>query len=313
MSRFTVSILLATALLGILLWVVVSMAVEFARAPETPLPPPEEPVQLDPALPRINNRSELITWLAVKTADAPALVRAGEHWLEERGYPPGYRLLTPGTPENELIAQADDAELLILAGNGDLDAMHELAERSLRDRQDPLEALAWYDRAIVNGSLYAMLRTADLITTLTDPALSGFVSEPAWTAAVDELNSQGPAPAERALGWALAAVTMGGYALLDAANAGRIATLSQSLDAAGRDRACEIAQDYVLDAAASRRAKGNAVFAIELPAFAISIDAPAAALPCSVPVPPLVPLDECKAIPFVGNGPRLMTAWVCNS
>jgi hypothetical protein len=41
-SRFTASVLLATALLGVLLWIVVSMAVDFARAPDQPLPMPEE-------------------------------------------------------------------------------------------------------------------------------------------------------------------------------------------------------------------------------------------------------------------------------
>ena len=42
MSRFTVSVLLATALLGVLLYVVLSIVKELANAPDEPLPLPDE-------------------------------------------------------------------------------------------------------------------------------------------------------------------------------------------------------------------------------------------------------------------------------
>jgi hypothetical protein len=309
---FEASILLATALLGILLWIVVSMAIDFANAPQQPLPPPEQAPVFDASIPRVATRQALIAYINAQNETGELLVTGAELWLEERGYPPGYQLLTGNAQANALVADTDDAELLILAGAGDLDAMHELAERSLRDRQDPLEALVWYDRAIVNGSLYAMLRVADLITTLTDPALAGFVTRPAWAAAVDELNNATPAPVERALGWSIAAVIMGGYGVLDAAHARRIEALTQGLDNPAKQRACEIAQQYVLDAASSRRAKGNAVFAIDQPPLALSIDSPATAIPCEAPLAPLVSLETCQRFVFVGPGLRLMNIHACN-
>jgi hypothetical protein len=312
-SRFTTSILLATALLGVLLWIVVSIVVDLANAPDQPLPMPEEKVEIffDPALRRISTRASLVTYLNEQGYSGETLVTAYGDWLEDRGYPPAYNWITDrkvnaadstGTP--------DDAELLLIAGSGNIPAMHELAERSLAT-DDPLEALAWYDRAIVSGSLYAMLRTADLITTLTDPALAEFISNPGWQAALNQLRTETPPPVERALGWSLAAVSVGGYGVMDSAHARRIRALTEQLEPAEIDKACEISQNYVLEAAAVRRVQGGAIFSAEQPPMAVSIAAPSEVIPCDIPVLPLVSLQNCKRRDFVGPGPMLMSTWVC--
>ena len=83
------------------------------------------------------------------------------------------------------------------------------------------------------------------------------------------------------------------------------------LDDAGIERACEAAQDYVLAAAGSRRALGEQLFSMVPPPFALTVADPAEVIPCDVPVPPLVTLEQCAAADFVGPGPQLMTAWVC--
>jgi hypothetical protein len=232
-------------------------------------------------------------------------------WLAARGYPEQYSWITLSqTQQPDPFAAYDDAELLIIAGQGDLAAMHELAERSLGD-DDPLEALAWYDRAIVSGSLYAMFRMADLITTLTDPALAEFISNPQWRAALEQLNAEVPPPRERALGWSLAAVNVGGYALLDSAHASRIKNLQQQLNSAQLETACQTAQNYLLDAASARRAMGNAVFTTERPSMAVTVAAAEKVITCDVPVRPLVAMDDCKRSDFVGPGPKLMSVWLC--
>lgn len=313
MSRFTTSILLATALLGVLLWVVISMVVDFARAPEEPLPLPEEEVvrTFDPALPRIENRSQFVSWLNGQGLEGKLLLEAYAGWLEVRGYPENYNwITTDGSAPADLFAANDDAELLVLAGRGDLAAMHELAERSLA-ADDPLEALAWYDRAIVSGSLYAMVRTADLITTLTDPALTGFITNPQWQAALDALRAEKPAPRERALGWLYAAVNVGGYTLMDEAHASRISNLQAQLDPAQLESACETGQNYLLDAASARRALGNAVFMTDGPPVAVTVAAPDKVIACDVQIPPLVSLDTCSKKEIVGPGPELFAAWLC--
>jgi hypothetical protein len=304
---------MATALLGILLWVVISIVVDLARAPDEPLPYPtvKEVRFFDPALPRITNRLQLLNWLNEQGHDGDELLGSFSEWLEDRGYPEQYNWVSDtGSKQPDPFVAYDDAELLLIAGRGDLAAMHELAERSL-NADDPLEALAWYDRAIVSGSLYAMLRTADLITTLTDPALAEFISNPQWQAALSQLRNESPPPLERALGWSLAAINVGGYALMDDAHARRIKNLQAQLNPAELEAACETGQNYLLAAASARRALGNAVFTTDRPAIAITANEPDNIIACDVTVQPLVTLADCSQQTFVGPGPELMSVWLC--
>jgi hypothetical protein len=101
---------------------------------------------------------------------------------------------------------------------------------------------------------------------------------------------------------------MGGRAILDDVHVRRIEVLTEKLDGPGINTACETAQQYVLDAASSRRAKGGAVFSLEQPTFALSV---AYSIPCSIPVVPLVILDECATDIFVGPGPQEMIMHRC--
>jgi hypothetical protein len=288
------------------------MAVDFARTPAMPLPRPIEIEPLDPSLPRINTRAELEK-LFSGSGTGTDLLKQGEQWLQERGYPSRwFDTNRSPSPTEEMLAAADDAELLILAGRGYLPAIHKLALRSLNERSDPLEALEWYDQAIVNGSLFAMARVADLLMTLSQPELSQFNSDQGWQNALEQIQQASPAPLERALAWQLAAVIVGGYPVLDLAAADKISVLTNWLDFVAVSRACETAQTYVLEAAATRRAQGGAVFSLGQPQFAISVADPVAAIPCTVPIVPLVTMDGCSSIDFVAPGEVLMRGWVCS-
>ena len=198
-----------------------------------------------------------------------------------------------------------------LAAQGDLGALHALAESSLET--DPLAALEWFDQAIVNGSIYAMVRSSDLLATLADPGLANFTSDPVWQAALSTVQNTAPAPLERSLAWAIAAITFGGYAVLDRGLAQRIQTLSAQMSPADIDGACELAQEYVLDTAATRRAKGGAVFSTQSPPLAFSVAQPESVIPCDVPVLPLVSLAACSRQLFVGPEANLNTAWLCTT
>ena len=86
MTRTNISVLLATALLGVLLWIVISIVRDIALAPDTPLPMPadEKMPAIDPALPRITTQMQLEDWLEqqgypVETVDTY------RDWLEQRG------------------------------------------------------------------------------------------------------------------------------------------------------------------------------------------------------------------------------------
>jgi len=315
-SRFTTSVLLATALLGVLLWVVISIVVDLANAPEELLALPEESsIEIDLALPRIHSEAEFNTWLTTLGYDFDALYSARQHWDAARGWPEPYLFKTPeGSTSNYREDSLDDAQLLVLAGNGDLQAIHMLATRSLIRDKNPLEALEWYDHAIVNGSIFAMLAVADLTITLTDPALDAFHAQDNWQAAVDQLRNELPPPKERALAWTLAGVIMGGYGLMDTTLTQRIEMYSMELDAAGIEQACLTAQDYVLEVAATRRAQGNAVFSFDPPPFSITHLNPANIIPCDTPMEPLISLQGCTQYDFVGwQSIKPLSAWVCTN
>ncbi|MEE4184576.1 MAG: hypothetical protein V2J12_02280 [Gammaproteobacteria bacterium] len=309
MSRFNVSVLLATALLGVLLWVVISIVAEVSNptplvtGSETTAPAP------DPALPRILDMPALESWVAEGGASATRALNQYRDWLAERGYPPARDLLTGAAVADAVWAEQDDATLLVIAGRGDLAALHTLAERSIAS--DPRAALDWYDQAVINGSLYAMLRISDLLATLGDPALAAFNQDTQWQQALAELNAADPPPLERSLAWAIGAVYVGGFGIVDPRLASRIRSLSGQLDEFAVERACEAAQDLVLETAAARRARGGAVFSMQRPRFAVSVADPAGLVPCSVRVPPLVDMGDCEHTDFVGPGQQLLQAWYC--
>lgn len=318
MSRFTVSVLLATALLGVLVWIVLSMARDFARAPETPLPLPTETEEaaFDPSLARISTRAELANWLTAGGYSAATLIESRDAWLKRLGFPRrqapvGLESAAAADPGNEDtdLSDYDDNELLRIAGNGNARAFQALADRSLQS--DPLAALEWYEQAVANGSVYAMLRISDLLLTLSAPELENFVSDSAWQLALEKINGDSPPARERALAWAIAAAIIGGFGIVDATYAERIAGLSDELGKPATERACETANDYVLETAAARRTRGGLVIETQAPEFALSISQPEQALPCSIPVMPLISMEQCQVEPFVGPGPQLMNAWIC--
>jgi hypothetical protein len=315
-SRFNISVLLATALLGVLLWVVLSIVRDLARAPEEPLPMPtgETEISFDPALPHLFNYQDMSTWLNSRGLPGMKYISFNRRWLQEHGFPvinlplappidkdPGY---APGLDLSEL----DDTTLVDYAGRRIEGAMHELGDRSIKT--DPLAALEWYDQAIFSGSLYAMVRTADLLITLSDPAISKFNANAVWQEALDQIRNTTPAPRERALAWSLALVTISGYVFMSSEHADRIKNLTAQLDAAGIKRACDAAQEYVLEVIGARRALGGQLFSTGTPPFFLTVADPASVIPCDVPVT-LVTLEQCEATNFVGPGQKLMTAWIC--
>jgi hypothetical protein len=305
-SRFTTSILLATALLGVLLWIVISMARDFARAPEAPLPPPEEVIEHDPTLPRIHTVAELIAWLDGQGYNGQTLIARYKAWLDLRGFPPA--LLDEPAPRDDIVVEAADAELLVIAATGNVSALHELSRRSLVEG-NLQEAMDWLDQAVINGSLYGMMRKADLINTASDPAIAQLTS---GKDGYDDVRLPRDNGLVRALGWSLAAVTVGGYPVVTRAHAARLSTLTDEIDPTKVDLACETAQDFVLEAASSRRALGGPVFSTEQPPFAVTVAEPQDLIPCSVPIVPLVSMDKCKSFLFVDPVPNeLMRVWIC--
>lgn len=301
-----------------LLWIVLSTVAQLANPQSLiVLEEEKETVTFDPDLPVLQSGGELIRWLRENRMDNQAAigsVNGFRYWLNDRGYPtytmwidiaaPSLVGLPPPLPAN------DDAALLSLAAAGNAAAATKLGGRSMQD--DPLAALEWYDQAIVNGSIFAMVLTADSLTSLGDPALEGLRIGAVWQQAMDRIRAQDP-PLESALAWHIATVIVGGYALMDLSHANRISELTDRLNTDQIRNACELSQDYVLETAKARRARGGAVFSTERPLFAVSIAEPEKSLPCEIPVMPLVDMSSCLTQAFVGPGQKLWQMYFCPS
>jgi len=315
-SRFNISIILACVLLAMLLWIVRSTVGEWTNPQpvEAPLVASEEkPItEIYPELPVISSAPSLVAYLDTTGLNGSSLLEDLYTWRSQRGFPADSLWTTTVFADADSESPTNNsAELILQAGTGSIIAMHALAESS--KFENPAEALSWFDMAMVNGSLHAMLRTADLLASLGDPALAEFRSGPVWEQALAELNADGTPPRVKALAWNIAAVTAGGYALLDANLADRITGLATELDVAETDNACELTQTYVLDTAMARRAQGGAVFSTERPLFAVSVAEPATILPCDIPVQPLVDMSACITETFIGPGQRLWQMNFCPS
>lgn len=312
-SRTNISVLIATALLAILLWTVLNTVKEFGKIPalqseKADTESPSEPIVIGE---RLYSRADTKNFIdKLSTRGGPRL-DAYQDWLLARGYPETYRIWGDNSPLKAVSEYADmgNARLLTVAGGGNIEAMYELAERRMRD--DPLDALAWYDQAIVNGSVYAMIKTANLLESINDPQLQDFLNNARWRNALEMLNKETPAPIEKALAWSLAAITIGGYAILDNQHANRIRRLSAQLDAKTIQNACDVAQEYLLDTAAARRALGGAVFSTEQPPIAVTTPNPASVIPCQQVIPPLVTMDNCTAHAIVTPEANRATLWIC--
>ena len=300
-----------------LLWIVRATVGEWTNPePLVVLEEAPEVIKHDPTLPVLTTGSAIVDWLGANRLEAGAArnsLTGYRYWMRERGFPVTSAWYSIGEPKLVSLPGSlpdGDAELLALAGAGNANAAVTLGTRSLQS--DPQIALEWFDQAIVNGSIWAMIRSAELLTTLGDPALREFQSSAVWQQAFEMISAEGP-PLERALAWHIAAVIAGGYAILDSDLANRISGLATQLDAAQIDNACELAQEYVLDTAMARRARGGAVFSTERPQFALSVTEPATVLPCDVPVQPLVDMTDCLTETFVGPAQRLGQMYFCPS
>jgi hypothetical protein len=258
----------------------------------------------------MTNRTDLDALLQKLATNGGARIEGYVDWMLSRGFPENYVFWNFAVPEAdaEYSVYANMA-LISMAGNGDIGAMHSLAERRLSD--DPLDALVWYDQAIASGSLYAMLKTTDLLEMIIDPQIQALFDKPEWQRALEALNRDAIAPKEKALAWAVAAVIVGGYGIVDHKHAGRLTRLSSQLAPDAVRRACETAQTYVLDSAAAIRASGGTVFSLDQPPLALTVPTPESLVPCDSEVQPLIDLMDCDAHPVLAPNQAKATLWIC--
>ncbi len=339
MSRTNLSILLATGLLGVLLWVVDSIVskytlmddgrgiapvkgnqgtpqnkqdtktlavVETVAAPLKPAPP-------NSAIggPRMQSAADLATFLNGLGLDANTTIRKSQAWFDQRGFLGPAELYGRKAESSPVrhYKDYDDATLLALAGPGDLGALQALAAKSMES--DPAEAYNWYRQAASYGSVESMLNIGLLLNRWTQHG-ENFEANPDYRDKVEALLESIADAEKLGLTWIFTAARTGGLPVLRSLDI--IGLLQNPAPGVGHEAietACQQSAKLVLELAAERRARGQIIFTQEPPPVFLSAQNLNELLRCQEQVVPIVDTSFCAAQPVT---PRLdwpATLWVC--
>ena len=346
MSRTNLSILLATGLLGVLLWMVDSIVSEYTLMEKvrgfglgiaTPRADPPQPnlgslenERLDseraaveavtttvkpsrPANdgPRMQSAADLTAFLDGLGLDATLAIRRSRAWFDQLGFLGPTELYGRDAKSSpaQLYKDYDDATLLALAGPGDLGALQTLAAKSAES--DPAEAYSWYRQAASYGSVNAMIKIGLLLNRWNRPGLR-FGSDPGDRDKVEALLESIVDAEELGLTWIIAAARIGGLPVLRSHDV--VVLLQTPVPGSGSEvieTACRQSARLILKLAGERRARGQVIFAQQPPPVFIGELNLNELLPCQEQVAPIVDTSSCAAQPVMHRPDWPALLWVC--
>lgn len=316
MSRFNLGVLGATALLGVLLWIVLAVVAEFARGPQPP--PPGAPPPLPAGFIRIADHAALRAELAARGIAPDAPLQGWRDWLAQRGFYGELPLLgiDAERARERFYDHLEPAALDELAAQADLGALQRLA--SQRRLSDPPAAVALYRRAVDQGSTAAMLELSALYDTLARMSDDDWPGERPDPAMLDELDGEGPARdlREEALAWLLAALRDGGEALADPDRLDWARGMAATLEPTRRNAACSRSVTLFLQATVARRSAGLPPVRRAPPPLFVAAAGLTGDDPCAgttAPLEPVLDLADCAAEPAMDARGRELRLWVCPS
>jgi len=300
-SKTNVYTLIATALLGVLLYVVL----QFSR--KVPTAPITTDIMADPAGLSIDGPADLLTILAARGIDAPQAIAESVDWRRARGFPGHDRMF--GVADQNAPARTyeslDNPTLMSLSRGGDLAATQILATQILLD--DPFASLALYTTAANQGSVFAMLRIGALTETFSNAALDKFNADPAYLRKLNELRDDGSRGTLKmqAFAYVAAAIRDGG-----------IAIVARELPPAELTSACELSENIFLKFSVARRRLGLVQIRTEVPPVFFGVPNLQAQLPCQSTghsIIWLLDLSGCSAIPVVHSDGPVLDLYICQN
>ena len=283
MSRTNVQVLIATALLGVLLVLVLRLTGKLAeKLPEDErlVAPVAGPANRsgdagEPVPESITSYDEFLTVLDAMGLDGEQLLAETARWYQARGFLGAAPLLGIGSDTAPLVyyESLDDTTLSGLASTGDMAAAQVLASRNAL--RAPTEAIREYATAAALGSTYALLQLASLYETFA-------------TIDMDTLHTRIPdstgEPASlsiRSLAYLLAALRDGGPALADEPLLAWIDRLEQALSTEQQSEACTLSAKLFLEFSSQRRRQGLPPVRTEPPPAFLTAASLDQRLPCA--------------------------------
>lgn len=329
MDRTNISILLATALLGVLLYVVRQIGNTGLEAVTPPQLDPDPtvaaadstrvvatPQTTESALAIIDGEPALAAFLDALGLNGSVIIDEARRWYEARGFIGANPLLgqDSGSALREYYASLDEATLEAMVNAGDVGAAHELAARIRLT--DPFAAQKWLGNAAALGSLNAFIQIASFQETLADVRPEDFAADPDFMRELARFGSGDTESRLRQLAFvnALTALRDGGDPILDDALLGWINQMGDRIEAPGVQRACNQSFSNFIALGSARRSAGIAPMNTEPPPVFMTVPDRDAALPCADTLNPIVnnlDLSNCGATEVVDGRGGLRLLYVC--
>lgn len=305
MSSSSRSTLIATFLLGVLLYTVLRFA---DNLPEVPMAdtvrrtipvvpasgsgskpaardnnPADVPPVDDRGILQVRNYDELVAHLNTRGLNGRLIVAAAADWYAERGYLGANALLgvTVDAAPMTYYQTLNDATLLALSDAGDAGATQMLARHSMFF--DPFRGLELYELAISQGSLYAIVKVSDTLDSFSGAYISDFAQALELRKKIIQLHAQGY---RRNLGMAafataVAAIRDGGQPIVDEDLLYWVAALEAKTARGSIARACAWSEEKQVEFGTARRRRGKPPLFTEPPPVFLSQPELEASLPCA--------------------------------
>ena len=300
-NRFT---LIATILLGILLFTIIRFAYDLNVAWHGGKlePPPASVESQASSLPRITKAADLRDFLARQEETDPASLLEGyADWSDARGFTGENRLfgVAENAPSATFIA-GDEAELRARSAAGDAAASQALAAGMLFD--DLFVTIELLHTAAEQGSTFALLRIGALFEALDAAGTAEIAADPAQRQKVAGLAGQGVGNSLRltALGYVIAAIRDAGAPIVDRALLEWLARLNADTTSDERTAVCAWSEHTLLDIAGARIRRGRPAVATTAPPVFFAVPDFTDRLPCTdtaFPIENLLDLDHCTITP----------------
>lgn len=319
MSKTNVYTLVATALLGVLLYFILQLASDM-RTRVILKQPEEQPPDFirETSGRRITTRAELTGFLTERGLDAAHAIEASANWRARRGFLGGDVLLGIEAADAPIRAYdaLDDTALKSMSEQGDVTATQALADRTAS--VDPFAAIKLYVTAASQGSIFAVLRIGSLRETLGSAAAGGIPADAAFLGKLSTLRRDDPdrSPQMDAFAYATAAIRDGGIAIVDDDLLNRVRRAGHAMSPAQRAEACALSEHIFLEFGAARRSRGFPPVTTRPPTVFIGIPDIADKLPCTAtahPIIALLDLDECSIDPVENSRGESVDLYICQT
>ena len=213
-----------------------------------------------------------------------------EAWARSRGFPPATYTSAPGTPLEQNYRAMREPELRELAEGGNPWAMQFLAAHISPEK--PLEAIDWYRKTVVNGSVYSAIKLSSLYREV---ARWVEIDHDDRAEVIGIARREEPL-ADASLGWLLVAEYEAGVP------PGSIAATLTSFRAPhdGITRACERAATLLAGIQAERAAQGISL-PVRKPPLAIELPPEETVGYCPPEIFPHADFAGCETVRLVGD------------